>query len=383
MSRTLPQCPVSEVCGGCQLQGKSYSEQLKWKQEKVNRLFRDIAPVKPIIGADDQYFYRNKSQISFGKDYKNRVLAGNYVESTHVIVPVRECQIADREANAIFNTVIELVSSFRIPVFDEQSMQGVIRHVMVRNSHDHEEVMVVLVTGSPVFPRKKDFLAALLKKHPSITTVVQNINNRHTSMVLGSRNITWFGKGYITDELCGCSFRLSPHSFYQINHAQTEKLYRTAIDLAELTGKETVLDAYCGIGTIGMSASDRCREVIGVELNKTAVKDAVNNARYNNVRDISFVCDDAGKFMEKMKTEGRRSDVVIMDPPRAGSDTRFLSSMAAMQPEKIVYISCNPVTQLRDIKYLMKKGYQPEIIQPVDMFPFTAHVECIALLCRK
>ena len=379
----MKKCPVADVCGGCQYQGVPYDEQLKRKQETVTKLFKGLIAPEKIIGADDPYFYRNKSQISFGMDFKKRILAGNYVESSHIIVPVRECQIADREANAIFNTIIKLVESFHLSVFDERSMQGLIRHVMVRNSHDHEEVMVIIVTGTNVFPGKKAFLEQLLRKHPSITTVIQNVNNRHTSMILGNRNIVWYGKGYITDELCEYSFRLSPHSFYQINHAQTEKLYGTAISMAELKKAETVIDAYCGIGTIGMAASGHCREVIGVELNEKAVKDAINNAKYNKVSNIRFYCDDAGKYMEKMAENDMKADVVIMDPPRAGSDIKFLSSMVKLQPEKIVYISCNPVTQVRDVKYLLKKGYSIKKLQPVDMFPFTSHVESIALLERN
>lgn len=381
--KVIRKCPVSDVCGGCQLQGFSYEQQLQQKQQEVEKVFGKLIKAKPILGADDPCYYRNKAQISFGYDYKKRIIAGNYVESTHTIVPVTECMITNKKANAIFNTIIQLVRSFKLTAFDEQAMQGLMRHVMVRTSHDGEEVMVVLVTGTPVFPKKKGFMEALLKRHPEITTIVQNVNNRRTSMILGQKNIIWYGHGYISDELCGCTFRLSPQSFYQINHDQTEKLYRTAIEAAQLRGDEVLLDAYCGIGTIGIVASGSCKEVIGVELNRSAVSDAVKNARYNEVKNISFYCEDAGQYMQKMAAKNQHVDVVIMDPPRSGSDNKFLSSVVKLQPEKVVYVSCNIHTQIRDVNYLLKKGYRIESLQPVDMFPFTTHVETVVLLSRK
>jgi len=378
----LKKCSVCDVCGGCQYQGMPYEEQLKLKEEKVRKLLGKFCKVNEIIGCDDPYYYRNKVQISFGKDYKGRILAGNYVTSTHTIVPVSDCQIADREANKIFNTVRKLLISFRLSVFDENSMQGLMRHVLVRCSADHEEIMVVLVTGSFNFPRKNDFVKELLKRHPNITTVVQNINNRHTSMVLGDRDIVLYGKGYIVDELCGYSFRLSPQSFYQVNHTQTEKMYKYAIDCLGLTGKETVLDAYCGIGTIGIIMSEMAKEVISVEINKSAIRDAVKNAKMNEISNVSFYCDDAGKFMQKIASEKRRIDVALMDPPRAGADDKFLKSLVRMDPRRIVYISCNPVTQKDNLKFLCNNGYKVDVIQPVDLFAFTQHVECIALLTK-
>lgn len=242
--------------------------------------------------------------------------------------------------------------------------------------------MVVLVTASPVFPSKNNFVKALRKLHPEITTIVQNINDRGTSMVLGKRDIVLFGKGYIEDRLCGCTFRISAQSFYQVNPVQTEKLYAKAIEAAGLTGKETVLDAYCGIGTIGILASGSAGQVIGVELNPDAVRDAVTNAKRNTVSNIRFYCEDAGEFMVKMAENGTKPDVVFMDPPRSGSSETFLTSLAKLAPEKVVYVSCNPETLARDVKFLRKKGYQMEEAWPVDMFPFCAHVETVALLTQ-
>jgi len=378
--KPLPKCPVSEYCGGCQLQHLSYAKQLELKQQRVEKALGSFGPVEKIDGMDWPYNYRNKVQISYGLDERKRIIAGNYVTSTHMIVPFEECQLASKPANAIFKTVTRLLKSFKLSVFDENTMQGFLRHVLVRTSHDNEEVMVVLVTGSPVFPKKNDFIKALCSAHPEIVTVVQNVNRRRTSMILGDRNTILFGKGYIHDELCGYEFLVSPQSFYQVNHIQTEKLYRYAIEMAKLSGKERLLDAYCGVGTIGIIASSACGHVDGVEINKQAIKDAVKNARMNEIDNISFYCADAGHFMREQTAKKEKYDVVIMDPPRSGSDTAFLSSVVKLAPEKVVYISCNYLTQKRDLNYLTKHGYKVEKIQPVDMFPMTEHVESIALL---
>ncbi|MBE6125482.1 MAG: 23S rRNA (uracil(1939)-C(5))-methyltransferase RlmD [Erysipelotrichaceae bacterium] len=382
MSRTLKPCPVREVCGGCQLQHLTYRKQLEFKLEKARREVGSFGSVDEIIGMDDPYFYRNKVQISFGYDYKGRVLAGNYVTSTHTIVPVKQCQLADKKANDIFNTIISLQKSFRLSVFDEHAMQGFLRHVLVRTSSDGEEVMVVIVAGSPIFPKKNGFINALLDKHPYITTIVLNVNNRRTSMILGDRSMVLYGKGYIEDELLGYTFRISPSSFYQVNHVQTEKLYRLVSEFAQLKKEDVVMDAYCGTGTIGITLADQCKEVLGVEINKEAVRDAGKNARINGISNISFYCDDAGKYMVRMALQKQKVNVVIMDPPRAGSDEKFLSSLIRLNPDRIVYVSCNPVTQKRDLKYLTARGYKVKKIKAVDMFPFTEHVECVALLKR-
>ncbi|MBQ4253911.1 MAG: 23S rRNA (uracil(1939)-C(5))-methyltransferase RlmD, partial [Erysipelotrichaceae bacterium] len=361
----LKKCRVSAYCGGCQYQGIEYQQQLLNKQKKVEDLFKG-QKVNPIIGMDDPYHYRNKVQFAFGRDKKGRIYYGNYVPSTHHIVEIEDCQIASPIANSIVRDIRNLVQSFRLTVFDEDRLEGFLRHVLIRTGHKSSQVMVVLVTGTYVFPRKKDFIKELLKLHPEITTVVMNINSRHTSMVLGERNEVLYGKGYIEDILCGNIFRISPASFYQINPVQTEKLYNRAIEMAQLKKSDVLLDAYCGIGTIGITASRQVREVIGVEINKSAVRDAEINAKINDVENIRFFCQDAGKFMT---STNRKIDAVIMDPARAGADEKFLSSLVRLHPEKIVYVSCNPVTQKRDIRYLVSKGYQVEEMQPVDMFP--------------
>ena len=242
--------------------------------------------------------------------------------------------------------------------------------------------MVVLVLSSPILPSKNNFVKALRKEHPEITTIILNINDKQTSMVLGERQTVLYGKGYIEDELCGCTFRISPKSFYQVNPVQTEILYNKAIELAGLTGKETVIDAYCGIGTIGLIASKHAKEVIGVELNSDAIKDAIINAKQNGIKNVIFYNKDAGEFMVEQAQMEKKIDVVFMDPPRAGSDEAFLSSVVKLSPEKVVYISCNPETLATDLEYLVARGYQAETIVPVDMFAWTGHVETVVALHR-
>ena len=347
-------CPVSRKCGGCQLMNMTYEEQLRYKQAKVVKLLSGFHRVNSIIGMETPFHYRNKVQAAFGRTRGDEIIL----------------------------TIRKLVKSFKLTVYDEKNGRGFLRHVLVKRGFTTNEIMVVLVTGTSVFPSKNAFVKELLKLHPDITTIVQNINNKFTSMVLGDKETVLYGKGYIEDILCGCRFRISPKSFYQINPVQTEVLYGKAVEFAGLTGKERVIDAYCGIGTIGIVASKSAGEVIGVEVNPDAVRDAKVNAKINDIENISFYCADAGEFMVSMKEQGEKCDVLFMDPPRAGSDKKFLSCALSLAPEKIVYISCNPETQQRDLYFLTKNGYKVKKIQPVDMFPYTNHVETVALLVR-
>lgn len=375
-------CNVSRKCGGCQLMNLKYEEQLKYKQAKVVKLLGTFHRVAPIIGMEKPFHYRNKVQAAFGRTRGGEIISGVYQSSTHNIVKTDSCLIEDEKADEIILTVRKLVKSFKLTVYDEKNSRGFLRHVLVKRGFQTNEIMVVLVTGTSVFPCKNDFIKELLRLHPEITTIVQNINNKFTSMVLGEKEAVIYGNGYIEDVLCGKRFRISPKSFYQINPVQTEVLYGKAVEFALLTGKEKVIDAYCGIGTIGIVASDKAGEVIGCELNADAVADARVNAKINGVENIKFFCADAGEFMLGMKEAGEKCDVLFMDPPRAGSDKRFLSCAVSLSSDRIVYISCNPETQQRDLFYLTKNGYKVKKIQPVDMFPFTNHVETVVLLSR-
>ena len=379
----MERCPVYKKCGGCDFQGVPYEEQLKIKETQVRQLLAPFCKVHPIAGMKNPYHYRNKVHAVFSHDKKGNAVSGVYQKGTHIVVPVERCMIEDEKADEIIGSIRGLLKSFKIRTYDEDTGYGLLRHVLVRRGFASGEILVVLVTASPVFPSKNNFVKALRKLDPEITTIVQNVNGRGTSMVLGNQEKTLYGKGYIEDILCGYTFRISPKSFYQVNPAQTEILYKKAIKLAGLTGKELVLDAYCGIGTIGLIASRGAGQVIGVELNRDAVRDAVANAKRNQVKNVRFYCADAGKFMVDMAADGVKADVVFMDPPRSGSDVTFLDCLAKMAPKRVVYISCEPESLARDLKYLKKKGYQAEGAWPVDMFGWTGCVETVVMLSRK
>ena len=376
-------CPYEKKCGGCKYQGIPYEKQLKEKEKKVRKLLKDYGKPEPILGMEDPYYYRNKVHATYKHMRNGDIAVGRYEESSHRLVPIESCQIEDQKADEVIQTIRKLAKSFKIKIFNEDSGYGLLRHVLIRTGRKTGEMLVVLVVASPVFPSKNNFVKALRKVHPEISTVVLNINDKNTSMVLGEREIVLYGKGFIRDTLCGKSFRISPKSFYQVNSVQTEILYGKAVEFAGLTGKEKVIDAYCGIGTIGLVASGKAREVVGVELNKDAVRDARINARENKVVNISFRQGDAGEFMEAMAEAGEKADVVFMDPPRSGSSEKFLNSVIKLSPKKIVYISCNPETLARDLNFLTRKNYIVKEIQPVEMFCFTDHTEVVTWLEQK
>ena len=383
MAQSKHGCPYAKQCGGCQLQNLTYSEQLRHKQVKCIRLLGRFCRVQEIIGMETPYHYRNKVQAAFATDRRGQIISGVYQSASHKVVAVEHCMTEDEKADEIIGTVRKLLKSFKLKPYNPDTKQGFLRHVLVKRGFQSGQIMVVLVTGVREFPKRRSFVNALLKAHPEITTVLQNINPRRTSMVLGEKEEILYGDGKIEEQLCGLRFRISAKAFYQINPVQTEVLYKTALAFADLRGDETVIDAYCGTGTIGLFAAAHAKAVIGVELNADAVKDARENAALNQIQNIRFVCADAGEFMRAAAANGETADVVLMDPPRAGSDRAFLSSVLTLSPEKIVYISCNPETQQRDLLFLCKNGYKVKKIQPVDMFPHTEHVETVVQLVRK
>lgn len=373
-------CPVFGKCGGCQYLDAEYQETLRIKQQELKELFGKSYRVHSVVGMENPYHYRNKVHAVFDHDRKGQPISGVYREGTHEVIPVEECLIEDKKSGEIIQTVKGLLKSFKIRTYDEDTGYGLLRHVLVRRGFATGQIMVVLVTASPVFPSKNNFVRALREKHPEITTIVQNINGRGTSMVLGNKEHVLFGRGYIEDVLCGCTFRISSRSFYQVNPVQTEKLYQKALELAELQGVERVVDAYCGIGTIGIIAAKKAKEVIGVELNADAVHDAVINAKQNHCENIRFYCKDAGDFLVEMAEQGEHADVVILDPPRSGSTETFMDCVAKLAPKKVVYVSCGPDTLARDLKYFAKLGYKGTEVFGFDLFPFTKHIETIILL---
>lgn len=376
-------CPYAKKCGGCQLMNMTYPEQLSWKTARCIKLLGRFCHVEDIIGMQNPAHYRNKVQAAYQLTRSGKVVSGVYQSGTHNVVNVNSCLTEDIKAVEITVYIRSLLPRFRILPYNEDTKAGFLRHVLVRRGFSSGEIMVVLVGANPRFPMKNRLCEALVERFPEITTVVFNINPHKTSMVLGERSETLYGKGFIEDTLCGCAFRISPASFYQINPVQTGILYNTAISFANPGKNSAVIDAYCGTGTIGIAAAKYAGSVTGVELNPDAVRDAVFNAKRNKTDNIAFVKADAGEYMLEAAKQGEKADIVFMDPPRAGSDKKFLSSLVSLAPEKIVYISCNPETLARDLAYLTKNGYKVKKIQPVDMFPFTSHCEVIALIMRN
>ena len=376
----------AKKCGGCPMLGLDYAEQLKQKEAAVRKLVGKYGPVAPIRGAENPCHYRNKVISTFAAGPGGKLVSGIYAAGTHKVLPVESCLLQDEVLDTVMQAVRAAASTCRYQPYNEDKGTGLLRHCLLRRGVVSGQVMVVLVTAQPVLPGAKNFVRALLaeaeKRHVPVTTVVQNYNPRRTSVVLGEEEKVLYGKGFILDTLCGKTYALSPRSFYQINHDQTEVLYGLAVEAARLTGKEVVLDAYCGIGTIGLTASGRAKQVVGVELNRDAVRDAIGNARHNNVKNARFFAADATQWITEAAAAGQRADVIFMDPPREGSTPQFIESVARMAPKRVVYVSCNPETMARDLALLTAKGYRAEGFTPVDLFPQTAHCETVVLLSK-
>ena len=388
-SRVKQKCDIYNKCGGCSLLHIDYKEQLNMKTYFVENLFFETFnkyyKVNPTLGMKDPWNYRNKNQIVFRnvKGGKSRIASGFYEANSHRLVEFDTCLVQDELSDKIVGIIKELMIKMRYNAFDEDRGTGLIRHVLIKRSASTKEVMVVIVTGSEIFPGCQNFVKALTSRCKDITTVIQNINNRKTSAVLGDKEKVLYGKGFITDILLGKKFKISAKSFYQINSSQCEVLYTKALELANLSKNDILFDAYSGVGTIGLIASDKVSKVISVEFVKDAVSDAIQNAKMNNIKNVHFFCDDASNFMKNMAVKKEKVDVLIMDPPRKGSDERFLNATIKLSPKKIIYISCDPRTQVIDLKHLLSNGYQITAIQPVDMFPHTSHIENIVCLIRK
>lgn len=422
-------CPVDERCGACQLLAIPYADQLTSKQAEIEELFADAlaedgATIQSILGMDEPLHYRNKvispyapgkrtvskahakdtkhsqEQRAGKRNVKNRseqreILCGMYAQGTHRIIPTDECLIENQVAKKIIQAIRLVMMRYGIEPYNEDTGKGFLRHAIVRVGHRSNEVLVTLVTNAEDFPGAKNFARELVKRCPEITTIVQNVNTRATNVILGEgKERTLYGPGFILDRLCGLSFRISSHSFYQVNAVQTEVLYEAAIELAHLQGTERILDAYCGTGTIGLVAARALQEktpaaakdgalVVGVDKVESAIVDARNNAKHNGIENASFIAEDAGVFMNEMAGRDEALDVLFMDPPRSGASLEFLQATAHLHPRRIVYISCNPKTQARDVVYLRERGYRLEAIQPVDMFPHTTHIETVCLLTRE
>lgn len=382
VNKSKSRCPVSKKCGGCTMINVPYEEQVAKKQQRVEDLIGRYGRVDPIVRMKNPDHYRNKVTSVFAPDKKGKPVCGIYKAGTHEVVPVKACMLEDLRADRIIQTVFALMESFKIRVYDEDRRTGFLRYVQVRTARGTRRVMVTLVTAEAVFPQAKKFVNALVKRHPEITTVVQNINDKQTTMVLGEKEKVLHGPGYIEDVLCKKRFRISSRSFYQVNSLQTEKLYNIALDYAGFSGKERILDAYCGIGTIGIIASDRCKEVLSVELNPEAVKDARINVKLNNAQNVEVFRNDSGRFMKDMAAKNEKLDILFMDPPRSGASEEFIEAVLTLRPAKVVYVSCEPDTLARDLALLTEGGYAMKKAVPIDMFPYTEGVETVVLLTQ-
>lgn len=401
--RVEPRCIYARSCGGCQIQEMDYQSQLEFKQRKVRgNLIRlggfkesEIDQVmEPIVGMDYPFGYRNKAQFPVGVNAKGEIITGFYAGRTHTIIANTNCALGAAVNEKILQNVLTYMKETNTSAYDEKTGKGLVRHILIRYGFDSKEIMVCLIINGRKLP-SADVLVGKLCTIDGMKSISINCNQEKTNVILGNETTTIWGEPTITDTLYlrdtedfsrlkeHTSYQISPQSFYQVNPVQTEILYNTAIEYAGLKGKETIIDAYCGIGTISLIAAKHVKKVIGVELNKDAVKDAKINAKENHITNAEFRQGDAGEFMVKMAENDQKADVVFMDPPRAGSDVKFLSSVVKLNPKKVVYISCGPDTLARDLKYLTKHGYQVKRIQPVDMFPFCDHCETVVLLEQK
>lgn len=380
-------CPLFGKCGGCDYVNETYDYELMMKWLREDKLLGRYGRVEKVLSSPSLTGYRCKVQAVCGKDRDGKFITGQYRKGSHHLFPIRSCSLEDGMATAVLQTVRQMATRFSISPFDEDRGTGDLRHILIRTGWKTRETMVVLVTAKKDFPHKDDFVSAIHQKNPNVVTVVQVINDEKTSMVIpkDSEEIILWGKGYIVDNLCGLDFRISAKSFYQVNPEMAERLYEIAMNMARLRPTDTVIDAYCGTGTIGLVAASRgVKEVIGIESNPDAVKDAKLNAEANGISNARFIVDDASKWLKSAQKEGQKCDVLFLDPPRAGSSEEFLAAAGRMEPEVIVYISCNPETLARDLRYIVRfLPYRVLGIQPVDLFPGSESIETVALLSRK
>ena len=384
--RQEPVCSIYKRCGGCQLQHMTYEGQLRFKRSRVKDALERIGglkyvEVKPVIGMKEPLRYRNKVQLPVGGG--NKPLIGFYSPRSHDIIDMDKCYIQNEAADKVVKLTRDWMERYGIKAYDEATHSGVVRHIMVRQAYRTGEIMVVLITNSREIPHADEFITSVRENINGITGILQNINTKKTNVILGEQNVLLWGRETITDYIGRFKFNISPHSFFQVNPVQTEVLYSKALEFAGLTGSETVFDAYCGTGTISLFLADKAKKVYGVEIIPQAIENAKENAKLNGITNAEFITGEAEKVIPAMIDKGIRADVVVVDPPRKGCDESLLYAIGNMAPERIVYVSCDPGTLARDLGILEKLGYKVKEVQPVDMFPETAHVESACLLTKE
>ena len=385
--RVEPDCATYKRCGGCNLRHIDYEETLNIKQNTVqnlvNKTLNNKIKVEMTVGMGNPYNYRNKAQYPVGFDKSGEPVMGVYAKRTHEIIPMRNCMIQNPVSEKIANVVLGFFIKNNIPIYNEKNGEGLLRHIVIKVGIKTHEIMCILVLNKKELKKEKELIKVLIREFPEIKTIVKNYNMKNTNVILGNENEVIYGDGYIYDELGDYTFKISPLSFYQINPIQTEALYNIAIEMADLKKTDTLFDLYCGIGTIGIFASPYVNKVYGIEIVKQAIEDAKENANINNIRNIEFFAGDVEKVFENvLKEHNVKPDVIFVDPPRKGLDKHTIENILNIKPEKIVYISCNPASLVRDLK-LLEESYEIKKIQPVDMFPFTSHVECCSVLYLK
>lgn len=386
--RIEPDCPVFSQCGGCCYRHITYEAEKRIKWERVREALTRIGgfpelPLLPVLGAESRDHYRNKALLPLGRQKDGSLAMGFYAVNSHRIVDCESCRLQPEEMNAAMAVFREWEKQYGDPVYEEETHTGRMRRLYLRKGEKTGEVMACVVVNGNGLHHEQSFISALQKAVPGLVSVVINSHREKNNVALGKKLRTAWGKDTIQDELCGLTFRLSPLSFYQVNRAQAERLYEKAAEYAGLTGKETLLDLYCGAGTIGLSMAGKAKKVIGVEIVPEAIENARQNARDNHIENAEFLCGDAAKAAEELARRGERPDVILLDPPRKGCSPELIETVAGFQPRRIVYVSCDPATLARDLKHFAELGYPPREATPVDLFPATAHVECVTVLSRS
>ena len=386
-ARVDTDCGSYKRCGGCNLRHLKYERTLELKRETVQNLInkkkKEKIQAEETVGMENPFYYRNKAQYPVGTNKDGKAIFGVFANRTHEIIEFDECKIQTKESAEIARFIVDFMNEKNISAYNEETGEGLLRHIIVKYGMKTDEVMCVLVLTSEKLPKEDELKEKLLERFPNIKTIVQNINKRNTNVILGDKNIVLYGSGYIQDKLGDYTFNISANSFYQVNPVQTEKLYNIAVEGAELSKEDTVFDLYCGIGTIGIFASKYVKKVYGIEIVEQAIEDAKENARINNIDNIEFTAGDVEKLLQELIYDRKiRPDVVFVDPPRRGLDENTVNNLLKIEPKKIVYISCNPATLMRDLK-AMEEQYDITKITPVDLFPFTNHVETVAILKNK
>lgn len=380
-------CKTYKRCGGCSMRHIKYQETLNIKQNAVqslvNKTLKNKIHVKETIGMEKPFYYRNKAQYPFGVNKENEPVIGVFANRTHTVIPIENCLIQDKISQQIAKTILEFLKENKISIYNELTQKGLFRHIVIKNGKKSNEVMCILVINGRQIPNEKDLVELLTRKYSNIKTIIKNVNTKNTNVILGTENINIYGNGHITDKLGDYTFNISPLSFYQVNPIQAEKLYNIGVQAAEITKNDIVFDLYCGIGTISIFMAKYAKKVYGIEIINQAINDAKENAKINDINNIEFICGDTEKVVDDLINNKKIiPNVVMVDPPRKGLDDNTINNILKIRPKKFIYISCNPATLVRDLSKL-EEIYQIKQIQPVDMFPYTSHIETVTVLTLK